>query len=147
MRIDCQPAIKGVRPDDPVGYADEPGNFHIGGAGQMPRTGIPLLRPEHEYEFCFYADSKYEGGSYDVEVTMTSTDRFTGSSVQIDPEDLDRTTRNMRRFFSDRCFLMPRIPIPAGEHFRSLRMLWPPRDRNNDDGAAPSRSPLVNTQS
>ncbi|MGJ4901281.1 hypothetical protein ACQR0V_06905 [Bradyrhizobium sp. HKCCYLS2058] len=77
--MDYQPAIKGVRPDDLVGYADELGNFHIGGAGQMPRTGIPLLLPGREYEFCFYADSKYEGSSYDVEVTMTSTDRFTGS--------------------------------------------------------------------
>ncbi|MGJ5080983.1 hypothetical protein [Bradyrhizobium sp. HKCCYLS3013] len=38
--MDYQPAIKGVRPDDLVGYADKLGNFYIGGAGQTPEPRV-----------------------------------------------------------------------------------------------------------
>jgi hypothetical protein len=39
----------------------------------MPEPGFCFYYRDTKYEFCFYADSKYEGSSHDVEVTMTST--------------------------------------------------------------------------
>jgi len=122
--VGFEPTIEGVQRASLVEYADELGKVYIGGAGYMPEPGYCFYYKDAKYEFCFYADSLYEGSVFDIDVKDATVHRFHGSSPQIDHSDFERIARNMARFFSERWFLSPRKPVPPTEQFRSLKLSW-----------------------
>jgi hypothetical protein len=119
-----QPKIDGVKHENLFEYEDECGKYYIGWIGGMPERDHAFYYGDSQYEFCFYAESHWEGNEYDVEVKNASIYRFHGPNPTIDPGDFDRLARNMSRFFAERWFLVPNKPIPATEKFRGLSLSW-----------------------
>ena len=109
---------------DLVEYTDELGKVYIGGVGYMPEPGVGFYYRDAKYEFCFYADCKYDGDKFDIDVRDATVQRFRGVKPRINFQDFDRIARNVARFFAERWFLSSRKPVPPNEHFRSLKLSW-----------------------
>jgi len=122
--MEFEPTIEGVRRKDLVEYTDELGKVYIGGVGYMPEPGFGFYYRDAKYEFCFYADCKYDGEKFDIDVRDATVQRFQASSPPIDYRDLDRVARNMARFFAERQFLSPCKSLPPGEKFLRLKFSW-----------------------
>jgi hypothetical protein len=120
--MEFEPTIKGVQRNDLVEYTDELGKVCIGGVGYMPEPGVGFYYRDAKYEFCFYADCKYDADKFDVDVRNATVQRFHGASSRIDYQDFDRVARNMARFFAERSVLDPRKP--PTEKFHRLKFSW-----------------------
>lgn len=119
-----EPTIKGVNPSYLFEFEDECGQCHIGGTGYMPGWEFAFYYADSKYEFCFYANRRWEGDQFDVDVKNATIYRFDGPRPRIDPADFDRISRNMAGYFATRSFLDPTTPNPSTEKFRSLKLSW-----------------------
>jgi hypothetical protein len=119
-----EPKIEGVKREDLFEYEDECGNYYISWVGGMPEREHAFYYGDDKYEFCFYADRKWDGNKFDVDIKNATIYRFHGPRPRINAEDFDRIGRNMAKFFSERWFLVPNKPIPPTEKFRSLTLSW-----------------------
>jgi hypothetical protein len=121
-----KPKMKGMEGRILFEYEDERSKCYLGYAGWMPELrGYAFYYNDDTYEFCFYANCKYDGDTtYDVVVNHATTQRFHGGFPRIDPADIDRIRRNMEKFFSTRAFLVPSEPIPPTVDFRNLILSW-----------------------
>jgi hypothetical protein len=119
-----QPKIEGVKRERLFEYEDECGKFYIGRVGQMPEREHTFYYADSRYEFCFYADQKWKGNEFEVDVKNATIYRFHGPKPRINPDDFDRISRNMAKFFAERWFLVASKPIPSTEHFRGMRLSW-----------------------
>jgi hypothetical protein len=122
--MDFEPKMKGVARSSLFEYEDKYGKCYIGSVGGMPEREHTFYYADHRYEFCFYADQKWDGSSFDIDVTEATIYRFHGPRPHVDPADFDRIARNMAKFFASRWFLAPRDPIPSSEKFRGLKLSW-----------------------
>jgi hypothetical protein len=119
-----EPTIQGIDASWLFEFEDECGKYYITNVGGMPEREHTFYYGDGKYEFCFYARQHWEGSEFDVEVYDATVRRFYGPSPRIDPQDFDRISRNMARFFAVRWFLSARRPIPSTEKFRSLKLSW-----------------------
>ena len=119
-----EPKIEGVRQEDLFEYEDKYGKCYIGWVGGMPEREHAFYYADSKYEFCFYAMQHWKGSEYVVEVKDATIYRFHGPSPRISPDNFDRVSRNMAKFFADRWFLIPSKPIPSAERFRGLNLSW-----------------------
>jgi len=119
-----EPKIKGVNASDLFEYEDEFGKCYIGSIGSMPERENAFYYADAKYQFCFYVVRTWDGSEFDVDVKGATIYRFHGPRPRIDPRDFERISRNMAKFFAERCFLAPALSIPAGQKFRSLKLSW-----------------------
>ncbi len=96
----------------------------ISGAGMTPGLGYTFVYEDKQYHFYFFADAKWAGNDYDVDVFHAGRTRFGGNPPLIADQDMPQILSNMRKFFETRRFIGARDLRPPNEVFRDLIFSW-----------------------
>lgn len=113
----------GISPEFIIEIDKSTGCF-IGSAGGMPEREHTFLYHDNKYHFYFYAEQKWEGCTYDVNIVDASVRRFHGPGPQILDADVPIIRKNMARFFRERRFFDSSSARPESEIFRDLAINW-----------------------
>jgi hypothetical protein len=123
-KMPFEPKIEGINKSTLIEIKGERGNCYMASVGGMPERLHTFFNGDDTYQFCFYANRKWEGDEFDVEVFEASIYRFHGPRPYVNPDDMEYIRQNTEKFFTTRCFLTFREPIPSTEKLRKVILSW-----------------------